>query len=192
MARRLITFVFAGVFAAAGTAAAQTVPPPGSAVGNDQTAQAQTAQPPQAPPQMPPGGGGRGQRPGGPPPVNANVALRDVQNMMNNMALVDAQTFLQLSDAQWVAFVPKMRELQKIRMQHQERRLMLIQQLRRNTAPGAAVDETTLAANVKDLDDLEAKMVTDERTALNGVDSVLTGYQRARFRVFEENIERRK
>jgi hypothetical protein len=77
-------------------------------------------------------------------------------------------------------------------MQHWERRLQLIQQIRRATLPGSTVDEAALAANVKDLDDLEAKMATDERTALSGVDSVLTVYQRARFRVFEETMERRK
>jgi hypothetical protein len=185
MARRLITLVLAGVLAAAGTAAAQA-PPPGSAgVGEQQ----QTAPPPQAPQPTP---GGRGQRPGGPGPVNPNVALRDVQGMLNSMALVDAQAFLHLSDPQWVAFVPKMRELQKVRMQHQERRRQLIQQIRRATVDGSTLDEAALAANVKDLDDLEAKMATDERAALSGVDSVLTVYQRARFRVFEETIELRK
>jgi hypothetical protein len=184
MARRLITLVLAGVLAAAGTAAAQA-PPPGSAGAAEQT-----AQPPAQAPQPPPGG--RGQRPGGPGPVNPNAALRDVQQMLNGWALTDAQGALQLSDAQWVAFVPKMRELQKVRVQHQERRLQLVQQIRRATMPGSTVDETALATNLKDLDDLEAKMATDERTALSGVDSVLTVYQRARFRVFEETMERRK
>ncbi len=180
---RLIRLVLAGVLVAAGTAAAQTPPPGQAGVGaNDQT----TAQPPQAPPASP-----RGQRGGG-PAVNPNAALRDVQGMLNSMALVNAQTFLQLSDQQWVAFVPKMRELQKVRMLHQERRLQLIQQLRRATLPGSTVDETALAAYVKELDDLETKVATDERTALSGVDSVLTVYQRAEFRVFEEQMERKK
>jgi hypothetical protein len=35
-------------------------------------------------------------------------------------------------------------------------------------------------------------MISDERAALAGVDAVLTTFQRARFRVFEENNEKEK
>jgi hypothetical protein len=120
------------------------------------------------------------------------AALNQVQNMLDGAVLVRAQDALQLSDTQWQAFVPKMRELQQLRLQHQRNRVQLINGLGQATKPGAAVDEATLMARVKALDDLEAQMGTDERAAVAAVDSILTVFQRARFRVFEENNEREK
>jgi hypothetical protein len=58
--------------------------------------------------------------------------------------------------------------------------------------PDVPVDETALAAQTKELDDLEVQMFQEEQRALSEIDKVLTVYQRARFRVFEENMERQK
>jgi len=133
-----------------------------------------------------------GQRAGG-QAVNTIVAIRDVEDALDGRVLIQAQTALQLSDTQYQAFWPKMRQLQRVRRQHEQRHAMLINQLNQATKAGAPpVDEATLTARVKALDDLEASMVSDERTALADVDSVLTVFQRARFRVFEENMEREK
>jgi hypothetical protein len=165
------------VLSASGLASAQT-PPAGAPTGAAQTAA------PDSP---------RGQRAGqAGTPINPQVALGQVQEMMDGAALVRAQVAVELSDAQWQAFVPKMRDLQQLRRQHQRNRNQLIQALNVATKPGSTADEATLAARVKALDDLEVQMDAAERTALAAVDAVLTVYQRARFRVFEENIERDK
>jgi hypothetical protein len=165
--------------ASSGVAGAQT--PPAGAGAGDPTAPAA----PTAPAQR---AGGSAQ----PAAVNPVAALNQVQNMLDGAVLVRAQDALQLSDAQWQAFVPKMRDLQQLRIQHQRNRVQLINALAQATKPGAAVDEATLTSRVKALDDLETQMGTDERAALAAVDSLLTAYQRARFRVFEENNEREK
>jgi hypothetical protein len=179
MFRRFGALLVVTVLGASGVAGAQT-PPVGAGGAADQTA---------AP--TPTGAGGR--RAGSTQPgVNPVAALNQVQNMLDGAVLIRAQDALQLSDAQWQAFFPKMRELQQLRVQHQRNRVQLINALAQATKPGAAVDEATLTARVKALDDLEAQMGTDERTALAAVDSLLTVYQRARFRVFEENNEREK
>ena len=170
------------ILAASRVTGAQAPTPPVGAGTTDQTA---AATPP----------GGRGPRTGGPAQsgaVNPVAALNQVQNMLDGAVLVRAQDALQMSDAQWQAFVPKMRDLQQLRLQHQRNRVQLINALGQATKPGAAVDEATLTARVKALDDLETQMGTDERAALAAVDSVLTVFQRARFRVFEENNEREK
>jgi hypothetical protein len=177
--RRFGAWLVVTVFAAGGVARAQT--PPVGTSANDQTA--------------PPAAAASGQRAGGPVQpvvVNPLAALNQVQDMLDGAVLVRAQDALQLSDAQLQAFWPKMRELQQLRRQHQRNRVQLINALAQATKPGAAVDEATLTSRVKALDDLEAQMGTDERTALAAVDAVLTAFQRARFRVFEENNEREK
>lgn len=174
--------VLVSVLAASGVAAAQTPPVSAGAVseGQAQAAPGRAGHP------------GPGQRAGG-QSVNAVVAIRDVEDALDGRVLIQAQTALQLSDSQYQAFWPKMRELQRVRRQHEQRHAMLINQLNQATKAGAPpVDEATLTARVKALDDLEASMVSDERTALADVDSVLTVFQRARFRVFEENMEREK
>jgi len=178
MFRRFGAVVIAAVLAGSGVAGAQT-PPVGGGSATDQTA---------APARTAPRGRVGGSQAG----VNPVAALNQVQNMLDGAVLVRAQDALQMSDAQWQAFVPKMRELQQLRLQHQRNRVQLINALAQATKPGEAVDEATLTSRVKALDDLEAQMGTDERAALAGVDSVLTVYQRARFRVFEENNEREK
>ena len=162
---------------ASGLASAQT-PPVGAATGTS----------PAAVPDNP-----RGQRAGqSGTPMNPTLALNQVQEMMDGAALVRAQEQLSLTDAQWTAFVPKMRDLQQLRRQHQRARNQIIQALNVATKAGSTVDEATLVAHVKSLDDLEVQMAASERSALAAIDSVLTVYQRARFRVFEENIERDK
>jgi len=179
MFRRFGALIVVAVLAGSGVAGAQT-PPVGASGAADQTA-------------APAPAGARGPRGGSTQPgVNPMAALNQVQNMLDGEVLVRAQVALELSDAQWQAFVPKMHDLQQLRIQHQHDRVQLINALAQATKPGAAVDETTLSARVKALDDLEAQMGTDERVALAAVDSILTVYQRARFRVFEENNEREK
>ena len=182
MFQRFGALLIATVLAASGVAGAQT-PPVGAGGATDQTA---------AP--TPPGA--RGQRAGGltqSAAVNPVAALNSGPKHARRRGAGPGADVLQMSDAQWTAFVPKMRgELQQLRLQHQRNRVQLINALAQATKPGAAVDEATLTARVKALDDLEAQMGTDERTALAAVDSLLTVYQRARFRVFEENNEREK
>jgi len=49
-----------------------------------------------------------------------------------------------------------------------------------------------LRNQLKALNDLDARLGTDVRQALDGVDQTLDLRQQARFRLFEEQMERRK
>jgi hypothetical protein len=187
MMRLHASVVLATVLTTSAVATAQTPPVVGGATGASGAPQAQAPAAPGRADQA-----GTGQR-GAAPGTNPNVQVRDVEDALDGRALIQAQTFVQMSDTQYQAFWPKMRELQRVRRQHEQRRAMLINQLNQATKPGApAIDEPTLSARVKALDDLETAMASDERTALADVDSVLTVFQRARFRVYEENLEREK
>jgi hypothetical protein len=66
-----------------------------------------------------------------------------------------------------------------------------VQQIRRlltDTPP----DETQLKDRLKALQDLDARSQDDVRKAFEGLDQVLDVTQQAKFRIFEEQMERRK
>jgi len=135
---------------------------------------------------------GRNPQRGGPPPANPLQVSRDVQTMLDTLVLAQAQKALDLTDDQYADFFKKMLKLQGLRSQHRDQRIRLINELNRLTQPGADVDDQTLTARTKAIDDLETDMIQKERDALAVVDQALTPRQRARFRVFEENMERQK
>ena len=54
------------------------------------------------------------------------------------------------------------------------------------------VGEGELKQRLTALQDVESRSATDMRKAYDAIDEVLDVYQQARFRVFEEQIERRK
>jgi hypothetical protein len=49
-----------------------------------------------------------------------------------------------------------------------------------------------VTSKLKELDDISAQSTDEIRTAYDAIDRVLTLRQRARFRIFEEMMERRK
>ena len=139
--------------------------------------------------------GGRGARPSdAPPPAQSAATLDDVQQMFDAMILVRAQPALQLSEDQYPKFFKAMQALQQLRRRHQMQRQRSLAELRRLTAPQQQEppDDATMDAKTKALDDLEAQMFQDELKSRGAIDALLTPHQRARFRVFEENMEREK
>ncbi len=56
----------------------------------------------------------------------------------------------------------------------------------------ATGEDDALRTQLKALNDLDARVGTEVRQALEGVDQVLDLRQQARFRLFEEQMERRK
>lgn len=140
--------------------------------------------------------GGRGARPADAPPDPAQsaAALNDVQQMLDAMVLGRAQPQLQLTDDQYPTFFKNMQVLQQLRRRDQMLRQRMLGELRRLTAPQQQEppDDATIEAKTKAFDDLESQMFQDEQKARAAVDAILTPRQRARFRVFEENMEREK
>ena len=70
----------------------------------------------------------------------------------------------------------------------------MIAELQRMTNPRnpKPADESDLTRRLSALQELEARQAADLRRAYNGIDEVLSPLQRARFRVLEDQIERRK
>lgn len=118
-------------------------------------------------------------------------AVGDVQRLFDAYTLLQAQEALGLTDAQYARFVPKMKALHEARRRHQETRREILRGLARAARTGS-VDEPLIRDRLKALEDQDSKGAAELRTAYQGIDEVLDLKQRARFRIFEENMEQRK
>jgi hypothetical protein len=124
----------------------------------------------------------------------APLGNEEVYNLLDAFVMTRAQQVLQLDDAQYAAFLQRMMRLQALQRQQRRQRQRLLNELRQMAGPAAQGmgDEGAIAAKVRELDDLDARMGPEERQALVDIDQVLQIRQRARFRVFLENMERQK
>jgi hypothetical protein len=104
---------------------------------------------------------------------------------------MQAQEQLKISDERFPQFLTRFKALQDIRRRGLQERARLVQELRRlvNDPQG---DEGQIKDRLKSLDELEARSDGDIRKAYDAINQVLDVRQQAKFRVFEENMERRK
>jgi hypothetical protein len=144
----------------------------------------------QAQPQGPPPQGG------GPLPGldNGDMTPGEIQKLFDAYLVMEAQQALQLSDQQYPQFLSRLRTLQETRRKNQQERNQLMNQLQRLTNPRAQVrgDEAMIKERLTGLQELESRNAAEMRKAYNALDEVLDVRQQARFRIFEEQIERRK
>jgi hypothetical protein len=117
----------------------------------------------------------------------------DVVGMFDAYALVQAQNALQLNDSQYATFVGRLKTLQETRRKNQRARNQIVQELRKLTGPQVAtVDEAAVRDRLKALRELDERSAADLRRAYDSLDEGLDVRQQARFRIFEETVERRK
>lgn len=118
----------------------------------------------------------------------------EIQKLFDAYLVMDAQQALQLSDQQYPQFLSRLRTLQETRRKNQQERNQLMNQLQRLTNPRAQVrgDEAMIKERLAGLQELESRNAAEMRKAYSALDEVLDVRQQARFRVFEEQIERRK
>lgn len=119
------------------------------------------------------------------------VAPAEIQRMFDAYALVQAQDQLRLSDDQYSRFLVRFKSLQDIRRRSLQEHTRLIAELRRLLMQGQA-DETQLKDRMQELQDADSRAVADVKKAYDGINQVLDVRQQATFRVFEEQMERRK
>jgi len=120
-----------------------------------------------------------------------NVAPAEVQKMFDAYALMQAQDQLKISDDQFAQFLTRYKALQDLRRKNLQERNRLIMEMRR-ILNGPDADEGQLKERMKALQDLEGRAAGDIRKAYDAIDQVLDVRQQAKFRVFEELMERRK
>ena len=129
--------------------------------------------------------------PAAPPSDEAAVSPAEIQRMFDSYALMQAQDQLQIRDDQFPQFLTRFKALQDIRRQALQQRARRIMELRR-LLNVPQIDEAAVRDQLKELEELEARSQTDVKKAYDAIDQILTLRQQAKFRVFEELMERRK
>jgi Spy/CpxP family protein refolding chaperone len=133
--------------------------------------------------------GGRGVVPdGGDAPVGSPA---EIQRMFDSYALIQAQDQLKISDEKFPQFLGRFKTLQDTRRRSMLERFRLVQELRK-LANDSQADEAQIKDRLKALDELDARAQTEVAKAYEAINQVLNVRQQAKFRVFEENMERRK
>jgi hypothetical protein len=140
---------------------------------------------------QPPGAG-----PGVPLPGlgGGDMTPAEIQKLFDAYLVMEAQQALTLTDQQYPQFLTRLRALQDTRRRNQQERIQVMGQLQRLTNPRLPnrADEALIKERLTALQELESRTAAEMRKAYNALDEVLDVRQQARFRVFEEQIERRK
>lgn len=180
----LVTSVMLGalVFAAASGfvnhAAAQTPPPTAAGGERVRSGQGQGQ------------GRGEGRAAGGQAGDRLDVA--ELQRLFDAYLVLQAQAALQLDDVQFGQFLPRLKALQETRRRNEQARHQLVAELARLTAPTASTDEAAVKERLHALQELDGRAAAELRRAYDTLDQQLDVRRQARFRVFEQNMERRK
>jgi len=121
------------------------------------------------------------------------ISINEVQRLFDAYTVMQAESALKLTDAQYPQFLGRLRALQETRRRNLQARQKVIQQLVRLTNPKAeAFDEAQVKQQLRALADLEARTAAELRSAYDALDQILDVRQQARFRILEEQLERRK
>jgi hypothetical protein len=163
-------------------AAAQDPQAPGPGAGARQNPGVRQGQPPRPGPR---GNALPGRRAGERTPQQLDQAF-------DRFMVAQARNALQLTDEQVPAFGPRLQRLQMTRRRAQRQRRQLVQQMTALSQNGGAMDDQTVAAKLKALDDQAARADAEIRQAYQEIDALLTPQQRLRFRAFEVRMEQRK
>ena len=134
------------------------------------------------------------QQPRQQPAPTDNMSPGQLNQLLDAMLVMQAQDTLALSEQQYAQFLTRLKVLQETRRRNQQERLRIIAELQRMTNPRNAqtAAESEVRMRLTALQELEARSAAELRRAYTGIDEVLSPLQQARFRVLEEQIERRK
>jgi len=129
---------------------------------------------------------------GGQPPAatEPTVTPFQLQQLFDSWALLQAQPFLKMGDEQFAKFLPRFKALQDARRRGLQQHTRVVNQLRKGLNDGESDDQ--LRASLKLLQEIEDRTAAETRKAYDSVDQVLDLQQQAKFRIFEEQMERRK
>ena len=119
------------------------------------------------------------------------VSPAEIQRMFDSYALMQAQEQLKIADDKFPQFLARFKALQDTRRRSLQERFRIVQELRR-LSNDAQSDEAQIKDRLKSLDDLDTRTQGELAKAYDAINQVLDLRQQAKFRVFEENMERRK
>ena len=114
----------------------------------------------------------------------------ELQRLFDSYALLQAQAFLKINDEQYTRFLPRFKALQDTRRQSLQQRTRALNVMRKAINDGQSDDQ--IKAALRQLRDIEDRGAADARKAEDAIDQVLDVPQQGKFRIFEEQMERRK
>jgi hypothetical protein len=118
------------------------------------------------------------------------VAPAEIQRLFDAYALVQAQEQLNISDEKYSQFLARFKALQDIRRKSLQEHTRIVLEL--NRLVNTQGDESQMKDRIKALEDADTRSRADIQKAYEAIDQVLDVRQQAKFRVFEELMERRK
>lgn len=128
-----------------------------------------------------------------PPPDAPDLRPAEIQKLFDAYLVMEAQQALGLNDQQYPVFLTRLRALQDVRRRHLMARAGLLGELARLSGPRAPQgDESALKERLTAFQELESRGAAELRKSYQDLDALLDPRQQARFRVFEDQIERRK
>jgi hypothetical protein len=120
------------------------------------------------------------------------VSAGEIQRLYDAYALVQAQEALQLTDDHYARFVARLKALQEIRRRHLVARNRILLDLRRLTNVQTPAGEAEMRDRLKALRDEDERGAAEVRKAYDAVDELLDVRQQAKFRLFEEQMDRKR
>ena len=125
---------------------------------------------------------------------NSDLTPAEIQKLFDAYLIMEAQQALALTEEQYPQFLTRLRAMQETRRRNQQERVRLMAELQRLSNPRQAgrSDDGMLKERLTTLQELESRAAAELRKSYNALDEVLDLRQQARFRIFEEQIERRK
>jgi hypothetical protein len=126
---------------------------------------------------------------------NSDMTPGEIQKLFDAYLVMEAQQALALTDEQYPQFLVRLRTLQETRRRNQQERGRLMGELQRLTNPRQPVarsDDSLIKERLATLQEVESRTAAEMRKAYTALDEILDIRQQARFRLFEEQIERRK
>lgn len=133
-------------------------------------------------------------RQGGRGPLGARDGLtpREIQAQFDAYVIAQAENVLQITDDQYAPFVRRVRALQIARREARVQRNRLLNALGQLLRARESADEAKLAAATRAIDEHEHSTLAGVQKSYAAIDEVLTPWQRARFRVLEDQLEQKK
>jgi len=121
------------------------------------------------------------------------VTPADIQRLFDAYVVMQSQEAVGVGEEQYPRFLTRLRALQDARRRGQVERTRIMLELRRLTRDQETPpDEAAIKAQLKALDEAETRSSSEIKVARDALDQVMDLRQQARFRLFEEQMERRK
>jgi hypothetical protein len=151
--------------------------------------------PPPATPQTqatPPAGRGQRQGPRAALPPGGPATQQQLQDYFEIQTILVAERELQLGTEQSPTFMTRLRHLQQVRRRHMQQRNRLLAEMRQLVQGAAPYRDDLITEKLKAYDEFNLRAAQELRQAELELDGVLAPWQRVRFRMIEERLDRQK